>query len=364
MPTQHIFRWYMICLERQGLFVVTPQYILDTRHRVCQLTNHAVVGVRHRSAIHYAELLSLYIDRGYAPQHPASLRSWITDSVSTWHSVDSAHPYTVSIGFDASKAVSSWGTLPLSPNVLYGHSVCMKHSAIGALTLLLQSQRSFELFDRFPTTQYWAGSYAASSSFTTRFQVGLQAHPRQLRFDCFRCSRREPITYTQPSGLRLDILPYTTPITHEARCIHELLPCAHPTLAAIHSIEWFDVRDPHSHKHLATLMLQKSLPQLTAANIFRHCWLFPARDADIANLLPALRVFERTSTIQVFSPHVDPECLPLEAVSPAIWIFTPRVLSSHLKAHIASAFNNILFKYSSAELDEALSRLIGASTST
>ena len=74
-------------------------------------------------------------------------------------------------GFIEDRIVSSWGTLPFSPKVVYGHSVCMEKYLLAAATLYMQSLESLNWTERLGGFAFRAGSYKTKSAFTTGFQA-------------------------------------------------------------------------------------------------------------------------------------------------------------------------------------------------
>lgn len=307
----------------------------------------------------HSMLLQLYANVGYAPTD--SVRDeWERQTVNTWKQVDRVVTNSCTGGFADGRAISSCGTLPFSPKVVYGHSYCMEKSLLAAATLFKQSLGSLNWTERVAGIEFWAGSYKTKSAFTTRFQVlppEIDCHQRRIfmvRFDPEPGSR-------SPNNLPLEIEELFRFVDSQCTAaftyLEPLISAPHTLMKGLHSVQHFGIFDRGSREATGHLVFHDSLPNLTAANVFRFAWLFLARWSDVTRVIPFLRQLTVLSNTGIQAICEEENCeqfdLPGEHAVPSFWVFTPRELVPHLRESFKNAFRTVLQKYSNAELAHA-----------
>jgi hypothetical protein len=318
--------------------------------------------VLNRDERWYSEFLQLYANVGYAPTDDAR-DEWKRQTISTWHKMDRAVPDTCTGGFVDSKVVSSWGTIPFSPKVAYGHSVCMEKSLMAAATLFKQSLESLTWVDRLGGFEFWAGSYKTQSAFTSGFQV----LPPEL--DCYQRRVFMIRFFPDPGAKSLDNFPLKTVELSgfvENQCtaafiyLDSLICAPHESMSGFHSVKHFGIYDQCSTDAIGHLVFHDSVPNLTAANVPRFAWLFLAKWPDVNRVVPFLRQIAAFSNICIQAVCEETNCkqfdFPREDAVPAFWVFTPRKLVPHLRDSFQKAFCTVLKKYSGDELAQAATR--------
>jgi hypothetical protein len=277
--------------------------------------------------------------------------------------MDRSVPDTCTGGFLEGKVVSSWGTIPFSPKVAYGHSVCMEKSLMAAATLNQQSLASLTWVERLGGFDFWAGSYKTQSGFTSGFQVlppELDRHQRRVFMIRF---------FPVPGSTSLGSFPLKTAELAcfvESQCtaaftyLDSLICAPHGSLTRFHSVKHFGIYDQCSTDVIGHLVFHDSLPNLTAANVPRFAWLFLARWGDVSRVVPFLRQEAAFSSICIQVICEEANCrqfdFPCENAVPAFWVFTPRELVPHLRESFQKAFCTALGKYSGDELAQAAKR--------
>jgi hypothetical protein len=311
----------------------------------------------------YDRFLDLYKQVGYAPVDPLALRQWQQRSLETWSKLDQGIlEGSYAGGTDADgRVVSGWGTLPISPTVAYGHSVCMERTLSGVASLYLPALHSLAGVDRIAGISYWAGSYARRSGFTSRFQKSDVDIPNQIAANVIRympklnddAARRRIVISDSTEG-DLNIL------SEEDALVFYLLSRSHPSLRDIHSVRAVAVRDERDQP-LGLLLIPQAVAELTASNVFSWVWAFPAIGTDPRKLASILRQSDvvRDRTIQVVMPEpITSEFAHTFDEVPSFWVFTPRASMAALRLSIRGVFEHVIDKYAEAEID-AFARRIG-----
>lgn len=278
---------------------------------------------------------------------------------------DSILPATCTGGLDAGEVVSSWGTLPKGKNILYGHSVCMEKTVASAATLFAQSLYSIDQMERYPEMEYWAGSYANSSRFTSLFQ-------RPNTWKITGQLELEVVSLLQPRDVQRGIEPELAVerITNEhLKCISsfhlewfEELRDESPSLAHLHSCTTFALTEHSSGALRCVAIAQTVPPEFTAANVFSWTWIFPAEGVAIGPSLyaslrsvPQLQTVEMQLALNERSGFKSNELN--EPTHPAFWALTPRSQLGALRKSFEAAFGSLLDRYSSDELSEVHKRM-------
>jgi hypothetical protein len=139
------------------------------------------------------------------------------------------------------------------------------------------------------------------------------------------------------------------------RAIVAELERPHPVLSDMHSIAVATVRDRAHGMPLALVLLQTTLPDLTAANVYSWIWVFPfTYGIEWIHLCRRLRRLEILSrvplqiAVQTNSVPVRPN--PNEKLIPSFWRFTPRSELPLLRRSFQATFESLLSQYSDKEL--------------
>lgn len=317
-----------------------------------------------RTEDNYDLFLDLYQRVGYAPNTADETARWRDRSRDTWRMQDSILPASCTGGLDAEQVVSSWGTLPRARNVLYGHSVCMEKTVASAATLFAQSLYSIDQMERYPEFEYWAGSYANHSRFTSLFQRpnGWKIEG-QLELEVVRLVRPKPAERGDHSQLAVEDV-----TNKHLECLSPLhlkwfvaLREESPLLAHLHSFRAFALRDPLSGLLRCIAIAQTIPPEFTAANVFSWTWIFPADGVSFnPSLYSALRsVAElRSAGLQLaLNRESDFTSNDLnEPTHPAFWALTPRSQMGALRRSFEEAFSSLLDRYCEDDLGDVLRR--------
>ena len=315
--------------------------------------------VQNRKESLHSMFLQLYANVGYAPTD-SDREEWERQTVNTWKQVDRAVTNSCTGGFAEGKAISSCGTLPFSPKVVYGHSYCMEKSLLAAATLFKQSLGSLSWTERVSGVEFWAGSYKTKSAFTTRFQVlrpEIDCHQRRIFMVRFDPEPGSKSPSNSPFEIEELVRFADTRCTAAFSYLDPLISAPHSLMKGLHSVQHFGIFDRGSREATGHLVLHDSLPNLTAANVFRFAWLFLERWSDVSRVVPFLRQLSVLSNTGIQVVCEEENCkqfdLPGEHAVPSFWVFTPRALVPHLRESFKSAFGTVLQKYSNAELAHA-----------
>jgi hypothetical protein len=250
--------------------------------------------------------------------------------------------------------VSGFGTLPMSPNIVYGHSLRMMRTLEAAATAYSQFLYSLEWMEKLPEVEYWAGSYRHGQRFVTL----LQQRPMnvtvagQLEYYTWRCyppgvlqvGRADTfLTKSSPKDEGL-ILP-------EHSMIYQYLSDAHPLLKEYHRVSKSTIRCSLTDKPVALALMQDSLPELTAINIFAAPWIFPiVNGSDVSGLCHRIQNIEEFGgrRLEIVLPAaVFPDSTPdVCGVQMYFWALAPRMSVCALRQSFRSAFEHLLGKYS------------------
>jgi hypothetical protein len=305
----------------------------------------------------YGKFLQLYEDVGYAPVQLEAVDGWRKRSCDTWRQLDARLPGTMTGGRGGEKIVSSWGTLPLSQSAVYGHSVCMLDSLSATATLFAQAMHSLTWVDAIPGIRYWVGSYPSQSKFIPLQKPRDFEIPDQLELELVRCEPARTALVQRNADVMLVSVTdeHRSLLSANHRAIVAELERPHPVLSDMHSIAVATVRDRAHGMPLALVLLQTTLPELTAANVYSWIWVFPfTYGIEWTHLCRRLRRLEILSrvplqiAVQTNSVPVRPN--PNEKLIPSFWRFTPRSELPLLRRSFQATFESLLSQYSDEEL--------------
>ena len=329
-----------------------PEELID---RLDAMNSPPFLIFRERS--NYGKFLRLYRALGYGLESAASLQVWENLSIDTWQKVDRVLPNSCTGGSARGNIVSSWGTLPYSPKVVYGHSVCMERTLVAAATLYLQSLQSLRWIKYDDGVEFWGGSYNQNSSFSTGFQTLYSDHLDRQQIRVLAVQFDPNGTQPLSSGSQFEIV--ARPGFADNRCTtsyrHLEFLIGKPYLDNnLHSVEHFCIVSRNRHV-VGHFVFHKSSPFLTAANVFQSSWLFFDQLSDLHHVIPYLRQFDSFAKIgiQVVVEREHWSYIELngEKGSPIFWVFTPRELILELHHSFQRAFCRVLEKYVLEEID-------------
>lgn len=304
----------------------------------------------------YSQFLDLYQRVGYAPEETQARLVWEKRTAKTWRILDEGVlPGTCAGGLGPDGViVSGWGTLPISPSVVYGHSVCMERTLWGVCTLYLLGLYSIDWANRIDGISHWAGSYPNHSGFTGRFQRPHFDIPGQIMVDVVKCLPRAsevegPGTENPEPFQETDL--DTLSETH--RGVFHLLRSTHPMMAKVHKGSTFTVRSKCG-KVDAVLLVFDAIPELTAANVLSRVWAFPG--THVVDILGLAKLLQNSSmnhhkVLHLVMPNgCKSNSLDSATLIPSFWAFCPRESFKLLKMSLASAFEPTIAKYSSVDI--------------
>jgi hypothetical protein len=318
---------------------------------------HGASTFEIREPANYDAFLTLHERFEECPKADDARTRWRARCVDTWSKLDSLLSGTFTGGRCAGHLVSGFGTLPMSPNVVYGHSLRMIKTLEAAATAYSQFVYSLSWVEKVPKAEYWAGSYHHGQRFVTMLQQRpLDAIAGQLEYYALRCAPFPAQTYpSSPDVFLTDSSPGDEALIlpeHSAIYLH--LSASHPMLGTYHSVSKATVRCMHTAKPLALALLQKSLPELTAINIFAMPRLFPVERNHILQLhrrIRNIRELEGARPELILPAGVSPDLtLPDDGVLMYFWALTPKASIPALRQSFHHAFAYLLGKYPEDQL--------------
>jgi hypothetical protein len=319
-------------------------------------SRHGLFISRHEPL--YDPLLQLYEGVGYAPNDKSERSAWRDRSRSTWRRQDARSPRSCSIAFDGELPVSSWGTLLMTPTVLYGHSVCMVKTLCAAATLYAQALNSLDILEDRPDIQFWAGSYAYRSKFTALFQRPIAGCiPDQIELEVHRI----PPQISNDRGAMIRLVEGASacaqvPLPIDVEQVFELLSRSHGIFGDGHLTCQMAICDRSSGRPLGRAIRQIAWPEFTGANVFGWTWVFPATgiavDKAFAEAVSGSRDLGG-SHLQLVVDRVVFKDLDLGCPTiPSFWAFTRREYLPFLRISFRAAFAGLLDQYREDELEK------------
>ena len=324
---------------------------------IATITKGPQLAFVQRTESCYEKFLQLYEQVGYAPVQPEAVADWRKRSCATWRQLDTRLPGSMTGGIEGEKIASSWGTLPLSQSAVYSHSVCMLEGLPAAATLFAQGMHSLTWVDAMPGIRYWVGSYTSESKVIqlqkpTGFEI-----PGQLELELVRCEPAMSTLVAPTADVKLvsATSEHRSLLSENHRAIVAELERAHPVLSDMHSIAVTTVCDRALGTPLAQVLLQTTLPELTAANVYSWVWVFPFENGirweDLCRRLRRVEILSRIPlqvAISTSAAPIPPN--PNEKLTPSIWRFTPTSELPLLRRSFQSAFGALLSQYSDDKL--------------
>jgi hypothetical protein len=317
-----------------------------------------------RSDHNYDQFLALYRELGYAPTDKNEDAIWEERSRATWHAQDSILPGTCTGGCFEGRLVSSWGTIPISQNVRYGHSLCMVKTLPAAMTLFAQALACLQVIADSLDARYFAGSYAYHSRFTSVLQRPMRGAIRdQIEIEAVEIHDTGPLR--EPISLLIQEKAITD---KERRCISSpasqfLREMCDPfaPLVPLHSVKSFTVQKGQGGELLGIVLNHNAWQEFTAANIFTRTWIFVT---SIDYLTPSFvatikeAICPGKTVLEVLLPSKPPNdhwtrCDPNV---PFFWALTPRTELDALQRSFAGAFSSLISRYSSDEIKMVLGK--------
>lgn len=336
--------------------------LAELLNRICQTPETFCAA---RTTETYNQLLNLYEEVGFGPPPGADRDRWREDSIRAWSIFDNLVPGSTTVGKHKDALISSWGTLPISSNLLYTHSVCMVKTLPAAVTLMAQALTSISLFDRIPEMDYLATGYSYESRFTTQFQRPLKFRiPDQIESESLLCSPalRGSSTAAQSVSIAQFKIEDAVMLTEVHRWLFDSFSKPFPALKALHNIQQLSLRSVSDEGLLALLLVHDGPSFLTAADVHRETLVFPVSDRlaidQICHALRSTHEFREKALYFFLRPSANsPSEIEGEMLDRSFWIATPRSQSSLLRRSYVDAFTVLLWKYSSADVGEYLSSL-------
>ena len=331
-------------------------------NRVCQTPETFCVP---RTAENYNHLLELYEEVGFGPPSGADRERWREDSIRAWSIFDDLVPGSTTVGKHKDALISSYGTLPISSNLLYTHSVCMVKTLPAAVTLMAQALISVSWFDRIPEMDYLAMGYSYESRFTTQFQRPLNFRiPDQIESESLLCSPAPGGRSMGGRSVSIDQFRHEDAgrLTEHHRWIFDSFSRPYPGLKQQHNIRQLSLKSASGEALLALILVHDGPAFLTAADVHRETLVFPISDVlaidQICHALRSTHEFTDKALYFVLRPGANsPSEIEGEMLDRSFWIATPRSQSGLLRRSYVDAFTVLLWKYSSTDVGEYLSSL-------
>lgn len=314
-----------------------------------------------RSLTNYDAFLRLYQDVGYAPTNAEEFSKWKEESMKTWAIQDQSLIQNCTGVQGESQLISSIGTLPISPHVVYGHSLCMIKSAQSASCSFEQLVHSLSWVELLPAITHYGGSYAKTSKFTTRLQVIFEAHARPENQIIAHVLRIFPSNDEYPDEqnsfyLKFNHhLPVNSQASDQFKFLLHTLSKPHPICEPWHQVECHTLHENGRDSPIAIIFDHHAIPYFTAAGVFEYCWIFLLNEnvnsAKVCNYLRNHGKF-RKKTLQLVlkdgtqepPPYVDGN----DRTVPAFWTFTPKEDFGPIISSMARAVYAVLQKYGEA----------------
>jgi hypothetical protein len=315
-----------------------------------------------RTVGNYGQLLDLYERVGYGPKSMAVREKWRRETISSWSYIDSVLPGTCTVGMHRDELISSWGTIPLTSNLLYTHSVCMLKSLAGAVTLMAQALLSVNWLHRFPELSYLGTGYSYRSTFTARFQRPRNFKiPAQIETESIVCTPVRNKRMTPSSvGLLFDCKPeHETLLAENHRWLFNSFSHPFPRFRDRHSIRQLAVFNAFEEVPLALILVQDGPPFLTAADVHREILVFPVRGGAsldrICSRLRSINEFDDTALYVFLRPdESSPTRIDGETLDYSFWVATNRDQAELLRRSYVDAFTSVLQKYSQEDISDYL----------
>jgi hypothetical protein len=310
-----------------------------------------------RQPENYERFLNLYEEVGYAPADDQARTAWRKRSIDTWTKLDAHLPASYTGGGFDERVMNALGTLPMSPTIVYGHSFCMVKTLASAATMYPQTLSTLKWVERYASIEYWGGSYGYGSRFVVMFQrprghrIAGQIEIETLR--SFPLPSRPPLA----TDVELDEVNVENEclLDEKHRALYRHLSASHPIMAGYHSTKKVTVRCTRTGRPLALVLLQSSLPELTAVDMFAAPWVFPVVENGLATDLyvrvrkiPALHDKRLEFVLVGQGPISAPLCG--ERVARYFWAFTPKSSIPTLYKSFRDAYASLLARSSDADL--------------
>ena len=311
-----------------------------------------------RQPANYECFLHLYEQVGYAPADAEARTEWRKRSIDTWTKLDAHLPGSYTGGGLENRIVSALGTLPMSPTIMYGHSFCMLKTLEAAATMYPQALNTLKWMERFPSAEYWAGSYRYQSRFVVTFQrpEGYSI-PGQIEIETLQSfpppTTRVPLTqdvYLDEFDIEDECL-----LDERHRKIYRHLSNSHPLMKGYHSVKKVTARCEQTGRPLALVLLQSALCELAATDIFEGVWVFPViGSAALPDLYVRLRPIPELHSKRLEFVLSEPQPIPApicgEKLGRKFWAFTPKSSIPTLYKSFRDAYSSLLARSSEAEL--------------
>lgn len=310
-----------------------------------------------RDVKNYELFYQLYKQVGYAPKEESSYNKWKQETEYAWRIQDEILPGNTIGSLENSSLAASFGVIPLSKKVLYGHSIAMLKTvgSIGPFFDICAHNLSWaELIEG---VEFYCGSTRRKSNFSTRLHNIFEFHS----FPSSHCvysavailpEKQEYIpnsnnNFHEMKPIKLD---EKTNIPDPIRNLINLISEQELLFEKYHKTSIFGLWNKSSSELEAITVCHKSEPFFTAANILRCVWLFTLKDGvSISSIYQSLQANPSTRELEidVFNPDLKTFTPPdlQNKYEEVFWYFFSKDEFGPILASIARACWSVLKKY-------------------
>jgi len=301
--------------------------------------------------------LDLYRQVGYGPNNEIADSEWALKTTEVWNAQDTELPGNNLGLFIKGSLEVSFGTLPVSANAVYGHSLAMLKTLDAIGHLFEAMVRSLWWTDLLPGIRYYIGAARHTSRFSTRLFTSIQSHAAagDIVFPAMKVFP-PPATLSTSSGLRM-----TTCTLDEALVVLNESPLGFRSFysSMVVPSEWL-----HELQQASPFLVYDDSGSPIASGLRRRCKLYFTA-ADILNFdaifFPYPQSIPWTALISLFAPTGYPVeiFVPGQMVSrdgldngikstPKEWYFIPRDDLGPIVASFGRSIYQVIRKYGDA----------------
>jgi hypothetical protein len=313
----------------------------------------------------YEQSIELYKNLGYGPKTPEFENSWLESNLQSWKIQDKILPGCSLLSFSSDRqSIASSGTLPMSRSVAYGHSFCMIKNLPAAIGLFEQMVTGLAWTELLSDIEYYGGSYAKHSGFTTRLHVISEEYPQpigQIRVESVQFYPSPAVEDIETQSLYFSVpLDVATAVGNNA--IPDplrLLLEPHDILSEHHQKKIYSIVRKDNNRICAYAICQASPDLFTAVDLFNWSWVAVLEEhkddfQSICVSVKKSRPFRGTVVVGIIqsgeeSPPSASDGLPLKE---SFWLFTKKEDVGILFAAISRAIYTVVKKYGDSAAEE------------
>lgn len=313
-----------------------------------------------REPSNYELFFELYKKVGYVSKG-VDFEEWKETTTKAWNAQDDLSPFSCTGGLYNGKLVSSLGTLPISQQVVYGHSFCMLKTLPGILTMVPQMLHSTSRVEDISNAGYYAGSYKNSSRFTSKLH-SISDSTGQLCIQSLDLSPASTVNNNKLSKYELSELKEHNDLPEAVLHLLNLFGTPHTSLDNVHQIKHYMVSS-EDRRPIAVVIYHNSLPGFTAIDIFDRSWIVMLDNQDGADLCQFLRTLPefKNQTFELLnSDYVStPRYSGPDHVMPRQWVFTPKAYVNQSLPFLLQTIYALVDKFPEEDVVAVCEELLG-----